>query len=772
MLHEAAHDLSQKILDQYKIGTLIRSEIYGPVYQAQHQGNQTKVRFHVLVSPDQRSLSLDRFKQSMYSVKGIKSPYLAKIHGFGEHDGLFYIAYEDNELKPLSDLIPKQGMLSFPERLNELSNWMNGLFSALQALHGYRVFHHALSLDALYINAQGKIVLTHHGIAPLFRRKMQIAMAIALDDPIMLARASYTSPEEIKGRLVTQSADLYSLTCILHQLLIGQDPFESDLVENVLQMHLEHPYKLNPLLEDWSTLITKGIMKESRDRFISIQAFATEFKKVMNKQKSVDDQLNIGLDTALTDESIIMVDGEEIEELSFGASEASEMAFGFSQHSQDERTFLEFGDIDEQTFFEENLDEAIEVAHKTGVYDSLDISDELDAKQQHLQKITQTSRLNTQEPLAVVTPNPINLVATLPKASASIPSAHSNYTPAKDTKKPVFVTRAYQSPHEEDIMEFQDEDVKLDPSRVLPLPVLNKALNKSTPFSNNSTPPATNQTPVPTPTQNQVDRSAVHQAPSAVHQSSSEKVPLQHSPSQYFPEQGNAEDWPGQADFGKNAPANEDQPADGYNALGVSQNKKKRQAPKLKGKSSAGQKIKGILIALVLMILGAGAVALFLSVDSSKQAESIMIDTEPSEMNLIINRKAIKEKTPHRHQYSKEIQEQKKVEFRFLWNNNYILKSKIPVLAGQSWLYLKAGDSKQFNTDGMHHVLIQYKENQALVKEGPKILGRTPLVLFGPTGSEMIITLTIPGAEKKVKVKFDKTQTKPIDIQFDLPKTQ
>ena len=68
MLHEAAHDLSQKILDQYKIGTLIRSEIYGPVYQAQHQGDQVKVRFHVLVSPDQRSLSLDRFKQSMYNV--------------------------------------------------------------------------------------------------------------------------------------------------------------------------------------------------------------------------------------------------------------------------------------------------------------------------------------------------------------------------------------------------------------------------------------------------------------------------------------------------------------------------------------------------------------------------------------------------------------------------------------------------------------------------------------------------------------------------------
>ena len=105
MSHEAVLSLENTTLDDYQIGTLVRVEGYGPVFEATNQKTQTPVYLHVLQSPDQRALSADRFRHGVYSAKSIHSPHLASLDGSGKSDQFFYIAYAHQGLTALKDEI-------------------------------------------------------------------------------------------------------------------------------------------------------------------------------------------------------------------------------------------------------------------------------------------------------------------------------------------------------------------------------------------------------------------------------------------------------------------------------------------------------------------------------------------------------------------------------------------------------------------------------------------------------------------------------------------
>ena len=200
-----------------------------------------------------------------------------------------------------------------------------------------------------------------------------------------------------------------------------------------------------------------------------------------------------------------------------------------------------------------------------------------------------------------------------------------------------------------------------------------------------------------------------------------------------------------------------------------------RRAPKLQSSQTVWQRLKGVFVALVLAGIGAAVVAIFNPFNMTPRPEMLMITTDPGEMNMIIDSKQIREKTPYHYNYSDSHQAAQELHVKFIKQINpqtrLFYRVKIPVFNGQSSLYLKAPrDPKEINNP-LKRVVILTNIGQAQVRRGANILGNTPLVYFGHPGAKVNFTVSIPGDEKEVLVTLGESGKEEVRVEFDLPST-
>ncbi|HZH17731.1 MAG TPA: serine/threonine-protein kinase, partial [Archangium sp.] len=128
-------------------------------------------------------------------------------------------------------------------RLDEVLTLARRLCSALAFLHGEGIVHRDLKPENIVIRPDGTPVLVDFGLAsafggPLGRESLDVSGS-------MEGSYVYMAPEQIKGGLVDARADLYSLGCILYELVVGQPPFAGSGWD-VLRRHLqEQPHPLS-----------------------------------------------------------------------------------------------------------------------------------------------------------------------------------------------------------------------------------------------------------------------------------------------------------------------------------------------------------------------------------------------------------------------------------------------------------------------------------------------------------------------------------------------
>ncbi len=128
-------------------------------------------------------------------------------------------------------------------RLDEVLTLARRLCSALAFLHGEGIVHRDLKPENIVIRPDGTPVLVDFGLAsafggPLGRESLDVSGSLE-------GSYVYMAPEQIKGGLVDARADLYSLGCILYELVVGQPPFAGSGWD-VLRRHLqEQPHPLS-----------------------------------------------------------------------------------------------------------------------------------------------------------------------------------------------------------------------------------------------------------------------------------------------------------------------------------------------------------------------------------------------------------------------------------------------------------------------------------------------------------------------------------------------
>lgn len=247
----------------FSLGEQLGAGTVGVVYRATSPDIDEPVAVKLLhpnVSHDEGIVN--RFEREITVMERLNHPHIVRHHGGGMMDGQYFYAMQLLDHGSLKDRLKTYGPLPWPQA----AAFTVQIASALQHAHNHGVIHRDLKPSNLFFDGKGNLVLGDFGIAH------DTHDADITDHGVTVGTYSYMAPEQIRAdSRISHSADLYSLGCVLYEMLTGQPPFQGANFAQVWDQHL-HREPL-PLSErdidcpEWlSTLVDRLLAKEPNDR--------------------------------------------------------------------------------------------------------------------------------------------------------------------------------------------------------------------------------------------------------------------------------------------------------------------------------------------------------------------------------------------------------------------------------------------------------------------------------------------------------------------------
>src|SRR5213083_330804 len=201
------------------------------VYFAEDRKHHRRVAIKVLKPELAATLGPERFLREIEIAAGLNHPHILPLLDSGEAGGFLYYAMPFVEGESLRDRLDREGPLS----IEEASRITREVADALGHAHGYGVVHRDIKPENILLSG-GHALVADFGIARAITAaggEKLTATGIAVGTP------GYMSPEQAGGsRDLDGRSDLYSLGCVLYEMLAGQPPFTGPTVGSIARQHL------------------------------------------------------------------------------------------------------------------------------------------------------------------------------------------------------------------------------------------------------------------------------------------------------------------------------------------------------------------------------------------------------------------------------------------------------------------------------------------------------------------------------------------------------
>jgi serine/threonine-protein kinase len=202
-----------------------------------------------------------RFQREVRVAAEARHPHLVPILESGRANGVEFIVVDFVEGGTLADLL--DGGTRLP--LEQVVTVGTQLAGALDALHHRDLVHRDIKPSNIMLPRDGDAALTDFGLAS------GRAYTVLTRPGQVLGTLDYIAPELIAGKPATSASDIYSLSCVLYEMVVGQAPFAGKSIYEVAVAHLEdpppHPDELVPGLPgDVGVVLLYGLAKEPAAR--------------------------------------------------------------------------------------------------------------------------------------------------------------------------------------------------------------------------------------------------------------------------------------------------------------------------------------------------------------------------------------------------------------------------------------------------------------------------------------------------------------------------
>ncbi len=263
------------LADRYRVLDLIGKGGMGKVYLAEHVAIGKKVAIKVLSQaychrPDQ----VKRFLREARAASTIDHENVIDITDFGEMpNGSVFFAMEYLQGEDLGKLLRRQGRLSWPRARRIILQ----ICRALQAAHGRGIIHRDVKPENCFLITRGGrrdfVKVLDFGIAKVVDEDRKVSHTLT-QAGALIGTPEYMAPEQVTGEVADPRMDIYSIGCIMYQLLTGRLPFSDKTMFGVLtqQVNMKPPplREVAPeadLPEEVEAIVLKAMEKTKEARY-------------------------------------------------------------------------------------------------------------------------------------------------------------------------------------------------------------------------------------------------------------------------------------------------------------------------------------------------------------------------------------------------------------------------------------------------------------------------------------------------------------------------
>ncbi len=174
-----------------------------------------------------------RFKNESKAIAVLSHPNIVRVYNVSFGDRIQYIVMEYVDGITLKEYIEQQGAINWKEAVH----FMGQILAALQHAHDKGIVHQDIKPQNILLLQDGTIKVTDFGIARFSRADSNTTSEKAIGS------VHYISPEQARGEVTDEKADIYSVGVVMYEMLTGQLPFQSDSAVSVAIMQLQQDAK-------------------------------------------------------------------------------------------------------------------------------------------------------------------------------------------------------------------------------------------------------------------------------------------------------------------------------------------------------------------------------------------------------------------------------------------------------------------------------------------------------------------------------------------------
>ena len=262
----------------------------GVVYQAHQFSLNRDVALKLVLDANQSSpRAIGRFQLEAEAAARLNHPNIVPIYEIAEVEEQHFLTMKLIEGESLARRMSRNEFRIAPgEQTGESLHRMQvriarliiTIAQAVHYAHEHEVLHRDIKPGNIIVDENGEPHLTDFGLA-----KLTDAVRPLSHSGLVKGTPAYMAPEQARGEVVTQAADIYSLGVVLYELLVGRPPFTAATPLETLRLITDqepaHPTTIaNGLIDaDLATISLKCLEKNPAARYSSAKELAEDLER-------------------------------------------------------------------------------------------------------------------------------------------------------------------------------------------------------------------------------------------------------------------------------------------------------------------------------------------------------------------------------------------------------------------------------------------------------------------------------------------------------------
>lgn len=274
VLKETLNFTKGEFLGHYEIIRKIGTGGMGDVYLA----NDSKLDRQVALKILHENLSLEnqakqRLLREARAVAKLDHPNICAIYEISETANHSFIVMQYVSGETLAEILSQQTL-----NVEKSIDFALQIAAALEEAHSHRIIHRDIKPSNIAVNEKGQVKVLDFGLAK-FIEDEETAKKLSSSGAIM-GTVPYMSPEQLRGKTLDASTDIFSFGVVFYEMLSGIAPFQYDSNAEAISAILNNEPDWTRIPPELKSIVQKCLTKDKTGRYQSAKYLVNDLRNV------------------------------------------------------------------------------------------------------------------------------------------------------------------------------------------------------------------------------------------------------------------------------------------------------------------------------------------------------------------------------------------------------------------------------------------------------------------------------------------------------------